>query len=47
MRTTPQGKRFVKNCPLDRKQLLRFVGDETPKNGAEVYVACRGVPTNE
>ncbi|MCA9640712.1 MAG: hypothetical protein KC492_08440, partial [Myxococcales bacterium] len=44
---TPEGERFVRDCPADRKQLLRFVGDDTPKNGADVYVACRGVPTNE
>lgn len=44
---TPQGKRFVQTCPADRRQLLRFVGDDTPRNGADVYVACRGVPTNE
>lgn len=40
--TTPGGGRFVKSCPATRRQLLRFVGESTPANGADVFVACRG-----
>src|SRR5690606_17571597 len=39
---TAGGSRFVKQCPPTERQLLRFVGENTPSNGADVFVACRG-----
>jgi hypothetical protein len=40
---TPQGNaELVANCPATNKQILRFVGPETPKPGATAFIACLG-----
>ena len=33
---------LVDGCPLTKRQTLRFVGGDIPKNGAVIFVACAG-----
>jgi hypothetical protein len=33
---------LVHNCPATQKRLLRFVGPDTPSNGAVAFMACMG-----
>ena len=33
---------LVQDCPGDRG--LRFVGEDTPRNGAQTFIACVGAP---
>lgn len=38
---------LVANCPANQKQLLRFVGKETPAPSTTTFVACSGAATAE
>jgi hypothetical protein len=33
---------IVANCPASSRRLLRFVGDDTPKQGSIAFIACLG-----
>lgn len=33
---------LVSKCPSNRQQLLRFIGQNLPRNGANVFYACAG-----
>ena len=33
---------LVQDCPAQRG--LRFVGNDTPRNGAQTFIACVGAP---
>jgi hypothetical protein len=35
---------LVATCPAGQKQILRFVGSDTPSNGAMVLIACGAPP---
>jgi hypothetical protein len=35
---------LVQNCPSTSRQTLRFVGQDTPRNGAVTFMACSGAP---
>ena len=40
---TPQGsKALVANCDASSRQLIRFVGKNTPTPGATTFIACLG-----
>lgn len=45
---SPQGNQaLVQNCDPTSRQLIRFVGPDTPKPGATTFIACLGATLNQ
>jgi hypothetical protein len=40
-------KSLVSKCAANEQRIVRFVGDKTPAEGAQVLIACFGAPIED